>query len=138
MNVLEASLMIALICIVLTIIIFIIIAYTHGDSKNFFYASQSLKSGRIANNLSATATSLAGLLLFFLHQTPTYGWVLLFVIVFIILGHLLFLKRTKILTPNPSETGSIYRFIYFRTKSRKIAHCANWVDIPVKKSTLSG
>lgn len=108
-----------------TLVLFVALAYAQGDVRNFFFAGRSLDRGRVATNLAATATSLAGVLIFFLLQTPIYGWVVLVVLIFILSGYLTFLRAVHKVDPAPAETGSIYRFLYSRTRSNDISMVAN-------------
>lgn len=116
-----------------SVFLFVLIAYAHGSglrtSTDFLFAGRTLTKERLANNLSATATSLAGLLLFFFLQTPIYGWITLLVIILVITGQWLFLAVLKDTDPSPEQTGSIYRFIRHSTGSPSLAFCANIVVV---------
>ncbi len=125
----STSLVLAAVGALVTLLLFVAIAYVQGDPHRFFFAARSLERGRISTNMSATATSLAGLLIFFLIQTPTYGWVTIVVLLFILFGYIIFLKIVQKINPLPSQTGSIYRFIYWRTKSNEIAFFADLIVI---------
>lgn len=128
-NINMVSNLIAVCVGIFTLLIFIVIAYSHGrrikDTKDFLFAGQTLNERGVASNLAATASSLAGVLFFFLIQTPAYGWVTLLVIIFVGLGHLLFLRSVKDLKPSPENTGSVFRFIRWRTESFRLASLAN-------------
>ena len=129
MTVSDASLVVAGIGTIATIIWFLIIAHIYPSKTDFFFANRSLHAIQIRANLAATATSLAGALFFFLNSTPAFGWIMLLVPVFNVLGIALFLWLVKDQEPNPTHTGSIYRFIHHRTHSVQIARYSNYVVI---------
>lgn len=129
MTVSDASLVVAGIGTIATIIWFLIIAHIYPSRTDFFFANRSLDAIHIRANLAATATSLAGALFFFLNSTPAFGWLMLLVPIFNVLGIALFLLLVKDEEPNPKRTGSIYRFIHYRTGSIQIARYSNYVVI---------
>jgi len=117
----------------LSIILFIVVAYAERSSvrstSDFLFAGSSLTKRTLANNLAATATSFAGVLLFFFTQTPLFGWIVLAVIVFATGGQAVFLSLVKRVDPSPSQTGSIYRFLLWRVGSPRLAAVANIIVV---------
>jgi hypothetical protein len=131
-NSLEAADLIALCGGAVALVLFVLFAFAHGKHlrtpRDFLFV-KSLERNRLAANISATATSLAGLLLFFFLQTPTYGWVILLVPLLVLLGIQLFLKVVKNVEQSPEESGSIYRFLFARTQSRSLSLVANTIVV---------
>jgi len=124
---------IALIGGIITLFLFIIKAITHRatlyDAQSFLFADKELTREGIANNLSATASSLATALLFIILKAPDYGFII-FVVVFLFWGgHRWFMNIVGKLDPSPLATGSIYRFLSSSLKSSYIAIFVNLIVV---------
>ena len=115
-----------------TLIWFIIIANVHAFVDDPFFAHRGLKSTQVRANLAATATSLAGVLFFFMENTATFGWVLLLIPIFNALGFFTFLHIVGPHDNGPDQTGSIYRFLrdrYSRIQPGRIANVIVLVNL---------
>jgi Na+/proline symporter len=112
---------------VVAVLIFVYIANYKSGEKSKYFSNRDLNSRDIRNSVGASATSLAGSLLFFFNQTSVFHYLMIVILLFSVVGIFTFIWVIKDIDPNPELTGSIGRFIDHKTGSDKISNVLNYI-----------
>lgn len=112
---------------VIVVFIFVFIANYKSGKQTKYFSDRSLGEKDIRHSVGASATSLAGALLFFFNQTSVFNCLVIVILLFSVVGIGAFLWVIKDIEPDPETTGSIGRFIDYRTGSSEISNILNYI-----------
>ncbi len=110
---------------VLVVLIFVFIANYQSGKQSKYFSDRNLGERDIRQSVGASATSLAGVLLFFFNQTSVFHYLVVIVLIFSVAGIFAFLWVIKDIEPDPRNTGSLGRFIDHKTGSSEISKSLN-------------
>jgi Na+/proline symporter len=111
----------------LVVFIFVFIANYESGKHTKYFSDRDLGERDIRHSVGASATSLAGVLLFFFNQTSIFNFLVVIVLIFSVVGIGAFLWVIKDVEPDPRITGSIGRFIDHKTGSTNISKILNYI-----------
>lgn len=112
---------------IIAVFIFVFIANYKSGKQSKYFSDRNLGEKDIRHSVGASATSLAGALLFFFNQTSVFNWLVIVILIFSVVGIGAFLLVIKDIEPDPEKTGSIGRFIDRRTGSSEISYILNYI-----------
>jgi Na+/proline symporter len=110
---------------ILVVLIFVFIANYKSGKQSKYFSDRNLGERDIRQSVGASATSLAGVLLFFFNQTSIFNYLVIIVLIFNVVGIFAFLWVVKDIEPDPRKTGSVGRFIDYKTRSSEISNILN-------------
>ena len=112
---------------ILIVLIFVFIANYKSGKQSKYFSDRNLNERDIRDSVGASATSLAGALLFFFNQTSVFNYLVIVILIFSVVGIEAFLWVIKDIEPDPKTTGSIGRFIDYKTGSSEISKILNYI-----------